>query len=110
MSSVKTQTLLYFILNTVSWCYNSRKYDHSRIGCVISAKCWSESKIMEEILNKFEDAVNVEPDYCVCCGLLMIIASLAAFASFDITFNAFFKQQNVSNIMHCFVVRYSEYL
>lgn len=82
----------------------------SAIRSVISAECLLKSKLMQEILNKFEDAVHVVPDYLISTGLLMIISSLAVFASFDDSFNDLFKQLHICTIMHSFVVRYVEFL
>eukprot|EP01084_Bolivina_argentea_P162024 281979_1 len=102
----KTQTLLYFVLNTVSWCYNSFKYDNSKVSCVITKECWLKSKLLQEILNKFSDAVCIKPDYIISCGLLMIIASLAAFTTLDNDFKNLFNQIDVSVVLNSFIRRY----
>ena len=104
--SDKSQSLLYFVLNAVSWCYNSRKHDNTNIKSCISAKCWRESKLLQNILNKFENAVNIEGDYFISCGLLMIIASLAAYSTLDQEFNDIFKDLDFSTVMFDFMQRF----
>lgn len=105
--SGKSQNLLYFVLNALSWSFNSRKYDDSKINIMISTKVWLESKLLQEILNKFEDSVLEKPDYIVSCALLMVIASFASYSTLNIEFNKVLSQLNISTIMYHFVCIYN---